>query len=390
MTSERYDVAIVGGGIAGCAAAVTAARRGWATLLVEERSVLGGTVVAGLQRFLCGLYGNDPRAPFTVLNAGLSTELLERLKESAGSDHRLRMGRVEVHGFEPSHLRGILDAWTSAEPTLHTRRGVRLVGVALRDQTVKRIRLRQGGVEAEVEVRALIDCSGEGVAGGLAGAAKVPGDAERQLAGYSFELDGLRQAETPLELAVPYTLRKAVERGMLPPEFRFTTFSSLPGGTRGICRLALGRDLMTEGSTSAFSWASQVHALLAESLETLADSRITAHSPCVLFRDGGALLGRYVLTETDVVEGRRFEDAALKCAWPIEFWHQERGPEYQYVTGGHYEIPVRCLRSAEVDNLFHAGRCLSATPRALASCRVAGACLASGEAAAMVVDGTLR
>jgi len=133
-----------------------------------------------------------------------------------------------------------------------------------------------------------------------------------------------------------------------------------------------------------------VHAILAEGLEAFAGSKITDHSPCVLHRDGGALQGQYVLTEADVVEGRRFEDAALKCAWPVEFWHRDRGPEYRYVTGGaYYEIPVRCLRSASVDNLFQAGRCLSATARALASCRVAGACLASGEAAALAAEDAL-
>jgi len=227
MTSRHYDVAVVGGGIAGCAAAVTAARRGWATLLVEDRPVLGGTVLAGLQRFLCGLYANDPDAPFSVLNGGLSSELLECLNESAGFDNRVRMGRVEVHGFVPGQLRGVLDAWTSAERTLHTRRGARLVGVGRRRRAVERIRLRQGENEEEVEVGALVDCSGDGVAGELAGAAKIDEDAERQLSGYSFEVDGLRDAEELLELTVPYTLRRAVERGLLPREFRFTTFSPL-------------------------------------------------------------------------------------------------------------------------------------------------------------------
>ncbi len=81
--------------------------------------------------------------------------------------------------------------------------------------------------------------------------------------------------------------------------------------------------------------------------------------------------------------GRDFPGAAVRNAWPIEFWHQEKGPIYRYLEEGKtdYAIPVACLQPAEIDNLLAAGRCLSATPMALASARVMGACLALGEAA---------
>jgi hypothetical protein len=213
---------------------------------------------------------------------------------------------------------------------------------------------------------------------------------ERQLSGYSIELEGLGESEQLLEVAVPYTMRQAVERGLVPREFRFATFSRLRGGSSGVCGLPIGSDLANDSDASVLAWALEAHRILAESLPAFSASRVTAHSPCVLHRDGGAVEGQYILTEEDVVEGRRFEDAALKCAWPVEFWHQDRGPEYRYVAKGtYYEIPRRCLRSARIDNLFLGGRCLSASARALASCRVAGTCLASGEAAALAAEEAL-
>ena len=99
-------------------------------------------------------------------------------------------------------------------------------------------------------------------------------------------------------------------------------------------------------------------------------------------RDGRRLSGKYVLTADDVVGARKFDDPAARGAWPIEFWDQHKGPRYEYVPDDDwYEIPLRSLQSQSISNLLCAGRCISASTRALASTRVMGICMVLGEAA---------
>jgi hypothetical protein len=107
-----------------------------------------------------------------------------------------------------------------------------------------------------------------------------------------------------------------------------------------------------------------------------------AQTGCLGVRDDGRIRGRYTLTGDDVRAGRRFPDAVCRCDWPIEYWDGEKGVSLEYLpAGGRYEIPMRSLQLNGVQNLWAAGKCLSADREAHASARVVGACWAMGEAA---------
>ena len=112
------------------------------------------------------------------------------------------------------------------------------------------------------------------------------------------------------------------------------------------------------------------------------NSSIAEMSPHVVDREGPRLCGEYTLTDDDVLNARRFPDGTVRNAWPIEFWDQEKGPSYRYLSPGEYhEIPLRCLKAQDISNCWCAGRCISATREALASTRVIGTCIALGEEA---------
>jgi hypothetical protein len=105
------------------------------------------------------------------------------------------------------------------------------------------------------------------------------------------------------------------------------------------------------------------------------------------FRDGGRFYGEYRLEADDVRRGRKFPDAACRCAWPIEFWDPEKGVELEYLSDDdYYEIPLRALKVPGVENLWAAGKCISADPVAQASTRVAGCCWAMGEAVGKIAS----
>jgi len=93
------------------------------------------------------------------------------------------------------------------------------------------------------------------------------------------------------------------------------------------------------------------------------------------------IIGKYLLTGGDVLAGRKFPDAVARGAWPVEQWNRDGVIRLRYLPPHtHYEIPARCLRAAHVQNLFMAGKTVSADGDAIASARVMGCCLATGAA----------
>ena len=99
-------------------------------------------------------------------------------------------------------------------------------------------------------------------------------------------------------------------------------------------------------------------------------------------RETRHILGDYVLTGRDVLEGRRFPDAIARCSYPIDV-HDPTGTRgrLEGIQADYYEIPYRCLVPQKVDNLLVAGRCISADHEGAASARVIPPCYATGEAA---------
>ena len=125
-----------------------------------------------------------------------------------------------------------------------------------------------------------------------------------------------------------------------------------------------------------------VHTYLVKVLPVFNESYIVEMSPEVVDREGPRLYGKYTLTANDVINARKFPDGIVKSAWPIELWDQQKGVRYQYLSSGNnYEIPLRCLISKDISNLYCAGRCISVTHEALGSTRVMGTCISLGEKA---------
>ena len=112
---RRFDVAVIGGGSAGLAAAVTAARKGARTVLIERHGFLGGMGTASLVHSFCGLYllREEPGAVFA--NAGFGVEIAERMMAATGIGP-LRVGRVDLLPQHPVEFVRIADDLVSAEP----------------------------------------------------------------------------------------------------------------------------------------------------------------------------------------------------------------------------------------------------------------------------------
>ncbi len=377
------DVLVAGAGVAGASAALAAARGGSRTVLIEKERSLGGAGTAGMFQYICGLYLNGETAPTETLNQGIARELVALLHERAPQRTIKKIGQVYVQPYSSDDLQSALTSLCSAEKNLTVLHSTAAFAVTKRSPGIESVTVRGPDGEQAIVPQVVIDCSGSGEIAALAGADfDLSSPEERQLAGFTLHIQGLRGVDDNLALKVPYHLAQAVRHGTFAPAVRFTTFS--PGETagEGYCKMSIyaeegpGREEQTRKEAEA------IHAYLAAVIPAFQGSSIAGTSLRVLEREGRRIMGEYTLTKDDVLSARKFSDGIVKNAWPIELWDRVKGTVYQYIPrGDYYEIPFRCLTVKNISNLLTAGRCISVTREALGSTRVIGACMSLGEQA---------
>ena len=395
MTDESYDIAVLGAGPAGVAAAMPGASAGAKVLLVDAWDRLGGTVTAGLHRSLCGLYAEAPRNPWDTLNTGAQQDATTRLARHDAEHVCVRqLGMAWVLEFPTSTWETVLTEMCES-PRLEVRLRTRLLDIDHDGRRVTTMRLQGAGPEY-VNARVFVDCTGDGALVRIAGAEMVASPQEcenRWLAGYALRLAAITGDLEMLRVRIPYALAQAVAAGSLPPEARFTVFHPGPMSGQGVCKLAIPPALgyalgnaLSDGKSSGGvlldEYVRGVVACLVHDIPECTNSRIVERSPRPLPRDGCRLRGRHVVTQDDVLAGKGRGSRGVQAWWPVESWEADRGPVFAYPpVGCSYAIPEEALQSERFDNLLAAGACLSATRAAAASLRAGGICLATGDAA---------
>ena len=388
-----YDVVVVGAGAAGLAAAVAAAGAGARTALVERYGFLGGMATAGMVSTICGLYHGSPSGSPEPLNDGFPETFARRLASMPGCQKPVRRGRTFVLPYAPFAFACLADELVSSTAQLDVYLHAYLVGVDTAQCRINALRISTSERTAELRTTVVVDTSGDGVVARQAGATTetVP-LADRQLPALVFVLqhvDSEALGAGP-RLAVLRTLVAAERDGLLPKGGSNLTLglSAQPGEVIGKLALAGVTDHLSERRdflTAAEQEGRRRVLAVTEFLKTLPGfgrAFVSHVAPQVGVRESRRVLGRYQLTRDDVLSGRKFEDAVARASWPIELWEEGRlGATYEYLEDGQtYDIPLRSLHARDVDNLFVAGRCMSATHEALGSARVIGTCLATGEA----------
>jgi hypothetical protein len=367
----RVDIAVVGAGAAGIAAAVTAARAGCETLLLDRNPAAGGTGGFSGLTTLCGLYDDGGN----FINDGFAREFAEALMERrvparldgdiAGQAEPvlgapIKMGRVWVLQYRPERFRRVASDLIAGCPQLRAEWNASLAEVAVESGWITHLN--------GVSVGAVIDCSG------MAKVAQAMG------------IDCLATDETTQASAIVFPLCN-VTRPLNSTAAMAQVLMSL--ARAGFPPLNLQPSLEANTLTAKFTGAAEQVAPLIEFLRANVSGFENCATPVTEFvparRAGRMIVGRYVLTGEDVLAGRRFPDVVARCAWPIEQWDRNGVARFKYLpAGAHYEVPARSLRAANIENLFMAGKTISADVSAIASARVMGCCLATGAAAGIL------
>jgi hypothetical protein len=397
---ERFDVAVVGGGAAGIAAAVAAAGCGARTLLLERADRLGGNISQALVHTICGLYFAAGSGEAVPANPGFPQRFAAQLRRAGAAGDPQRVGRVWVLPTDPPRVAAAAERICEAAPGLELRLGHELVAaeLAATGESPQRLRVRSArGAEVELVAAVVVDASGDAVAAALGGAATETADpGAEQLPSYIFRLAdvdtaALAELQGFGRLHVTRAVAGAVRRGALPdgceavlvrPSFEagriYVTLNLPRASLRGCAPLEAGAS--PELRARARAAAEQVVAFLRHTRPAFAKCRVDAWPERVGVRETRRVSGCDAVRGDDVRAGRRREDEVALSTWPIELWQDHRRVHLEHPEGP-CSIPLGALISRSHPRLAMAGRCLGADREALGALRVLGTALASGEAA---------
>lgn len=386
---ESFDVAVIGGGSAGIAAAVSAAGQGARTLLLERHGQAGGMGTASLVHTFCGLYLLREEPGAVLANPGIAMEMAERMVAATGLGP-VRVGRVDVLPQHPVEFARIADELVSAEPSLELRLHSEVVSVVRREDWEIGVAGR-GGVR-QVTARALVDASGDAVVAALLGVDSEMVEFPRlQRPAYVFGIHQNTLLGNEERLKTAGLIMEGIREGSVPTEAMGMTFrgSGREHEVFGTLDLAGGEDYdpLDAGCLSRLELLGRATA--ATTVAWLAARSVIwkgayiSHWPTRAgVRESRRWIGEQVLTGEDLLVGRRFKNEIALATWPMEFRETARGPKLRFPEGDRPAgIPLGCLTPLGSERLFVAGRCISTDHEAQASIRVMGTCFATGEAA---------
>ncbi len=379
--NKRPDVLIIGGGVSGLSAAVGAARLGCEVLIVEKEMQLGGMFLKGLGFSICGLFGMENDAPNGTLNDGLASEFYHHICATQ-INPLVRSGRVWTCRCSPNEAVGFFQSQMENTGHVYFLKNSVVRRVEIENERIEEVQVLAGETLVSLNPKVVIECSGEGAVLAKCPGAALPCDQmARALAGVVIKVDQVQSSDTMLPIRVPYVLMKASQKGTVSPSLGFTTYQPLEKHGEGVLKLSVLPDLSPAEQKIFFDQTLMtIWDLLQHEIPSLAKARIVETSSGFLQRVGLRGHGQYILTEEDVIGARKYDGKGVKCAWPIEYWDPEKGPQFNYLdTGNYFEIPLTCLVSKCISNLFLGGRCISATGLAISSVRVMGICVSLGE-----------
>jgi hypothetical protein len=410
----EFDVLVVGGGNAGCAAAIAAARHGARTLLLERYGFLGGTATAAMVGPWMTFHSAQER-----IVGGIAQEMVERLMVKGASPGHLSDSSdyvATITPFDPEVHKALLFEMmqeSGVSLLLHAYfLSAQLDGEAACGATFATV----GGMRS-YRGRVVIDATADALVAASAGVPTQQGDERGRvqpatlmfrlshvdlaaLAAYLREHpDEMRSSLRPEE-RVPAALTAVAGLNQLwenaradglvdvPRELVSFFISPYPDEvtvnmTRVVNIDPLDPDDLTRAEIESRLQAMQLVEFFRRRVPGFANARLAATGTQVGIRESRRIVGRYTLTRDDVLQARRFDDAVARSAYPIDV-HNPSGSgtsTQRLAPGASYEIPYRTLVPVNREKLLVAGRCISTTHEALASTRLTPTVMTLGQAA---------
>jgi len=401
---DEVDVVVCGGGPAGVAAAISAARNGAKTILLEYEYCLGGMSTSGLMNHMGPMHDQQK-----IILGGIPWEIFQRLVSMNAAIQAIPCPPTDNENywtaFDPEAMKFVLD-------NMVEEAGVKVlfhsycVGILPKNKKRNGLIIETKSGRMAILAKVIIDSTGDGDIAVAAGASFKIGREE----------DGLTQPFSLLYQVVNTDTDKAIKfisqnweklkqdaavNGEKIPSHIGQSFLSPDYGTFSIREEQLFFNINHVSGLNGTKVEDLSQAVIDARKQILQSLRfykkfipgfeksfLAATAPLLGVRESRRITGDYTLNIEDVLKGNKFGDAISRYACFIDIHPVIPGEKQKtfvgigkMTPGVSYDIPFRCLLPANVDNLLIAGRCFSSTHEAQASARMMPSCMAMGQAA---------
>ena len=372
-TAGEFDVVVTGGGIAGCAASIAAAKQGLSVALIHDRPVLGGNASPEIRVHMEGI----PHLARDIL------DLIDTKHWPNGSPDA-KADAIKRHRN--------MDSFKSIHQFLEWR----AFRVQKRRDRIESVDARhtRGGQILRFTAPLFIDCTGDGWIGYWAGATMMYGRENQKQYNEEWDEHGRLWCPTERDNRVmgASILWRTRDTGGFPAPFPEVPWA-----------MDVAKGHIATSGTWHWEYSD-------ENKHQINDAEaIRDHLLCAIYgsfynaktlsgknnlklewvgyltgkRESRRILGDYIYTFNDVREGRQFVDAVVREKRPVDVHYQQNQkdptkPDFlsealffgSFRAGGYYDIPFRCLYAKDIPNLMMAGRCFSCSHIGLGGPRV--------------------
>ena len=378
-SAGKFDVVIVGGGIAGCAASLAAAEQGLKVALVHDRPVLGGNGSGEIRVHTIGITG-----------------YAERLLSKINSEHWPNGSELALVDDMKRHR--TMDAMTSIQQFLRWR----AYGVKMDGKRIARVLARhtETGEVLAFGAPTFIDSTGDGWIGYWAGAEHRYGRESRDEFGEGWEQHGdLWSPSKPDHRVMGVSLLWNSDATSAPVAFPEVPWAAEVAKDH----IAAKGEWYWEYSSNELHMIDDAEQIRDHVLRAIYGSFANAKKKPEYAthdlkfvgylsgkRESRRLIGDYIYTLEDMEEGRTFPDAVVTETRDVDLHFQrdykDKDYPYDFLSTAlfkkvpQYYIPFRSLYSKNIDNLMMAGRCFSCSHAGLGGPRVMNTCGQMGAA----------
>ncbi len=381
--THAVDFCVVGGGLAGLCAAVSAARHGARVALMQDRPMLGGNASSEIRMWISGAHGRDMRETGLIEEIALDNQYRNPDKNYSVWDSIL----YEKARMEPNLL--LLLNCTCLDADAQDGRITAVLGWQMTTQRYHKV---YAGLFA--------DCSGDSVLAPLTGAAFRMGRESREEFGESIAPEKADRKTMGMSCLLQ-ARQEAVESEFIAPDWAEKIDDSklahrmpdLSQVTENFWYLELGGDRDAIGDTETLR--DELLALAYGMWDYLknAPSQREKNRNWKLDwvgilpgkRESRRYVGGVTMTQGDVLSADGFSDVVAYGGWTMDDHHPagfraKEPPNIFHPAPSPFAIPYRALYSVNVENLFFAGRNISVTHAAMSATRVMATCALLGQA----------
>lgn len=410
FSEKKYDLVVVGGGMAGICAAMSAARHGSHVALVHARPVLGGNASSEIRIHISGADQSLRQAQYA--ETGLIYELM--LENKARNDY-----------FNYSIWDAVLFEKVKNEENLDLYLNTVMYDCDTEGSTITAIMCIQETTEMRLRFTAplFVDATGNGTLGYYAGAEyrqgseskaefdepHAPEQANNERMGNTVLMKAVDMGH-PVKFTAPSFAKKLTEEQLKyrmhcakhtidpsmapdPQEWLRLSGTSCRGVDYGYWWLELmgeEEDIIPDFENIRDDLMAYAYGLW-DHIKNGGDHGAENYAlewvgALPGMRESRRLMGDYILTESDILDHKQFEDAVAYGGWCVDL-HAPHGlldydllPSDCHHFSGVYTIPYRSYYSKNIDNLYLAGRDISTSKLGLASTRIIGCCAVGGQA----------